>query len=98
MSEIEPAMQTQGEDVVDSIEYPPKGGNFLEVLAIFTRLGLTSFGGQSLILATFVKKSSFAADGSMNERMATCLDCASFCRDQRVVKQAFRWASCVLAC
>ena len=64
-------MQTQGSDVVKSPEHAPKGGNFLEVLAIFTRLGLTSLAGQSLILATFARKSSFAANGSMNVPMVT---------------------------
>ena len=53
MSEIEPSMQTQGSDVVESPEHAPKGGNFLEVLAIFTRLGLTSFGGPVAHLGYF---------------------------------------------
>jgi chromate transporter len=46
-------MQTQGSDVVESPEYAPKRGNFLEVLAIFTRLGLTSFGGPVAHLGYF---------------------------------------------
>ena len=46
-------MQTQGSDVVESPEHAPKGGNFLEVLAIFTRLGLTSFGGPVAHLGYF---------------------------------------------
>jgi chromate transporter len=46
-------MQTQGSDVVASPEDAPKDGNFLEVLAIFTRLGLTSFGGPVAHLGYF---------------------------------------------
>jgi chromate transporter len=46
-------MQTQGSDVVKSSEQAPKRGNFLEVLAIFTRLGLTSFGGPVAHLGYF---------------------------------------------
>src|SRR5215467_9515498 len=46
-------MQTSGSDVVESLEQAPKRGNFLEVLAIFTRLGLTSFGGPVAHLGYF---------------------------------------------
>jgi len=46
-------MQTQGSDIVESPVQDPKGGNFLEVLAIFTRLGLTSFGGPVAHLGYF---------------------------------------------
>ena len=46
-------MQTQGSDIVESSEQAPKRGHFLEVLAIFTRLGLTSFGGPVAHLGYF---------------------------------------------
>jgi hypothetical protein len=78
-------MQIQGSDITETPEIIPKRGNPLEVLAIFIRLGLA---GQLLILATFAKKSSFDANGSMNAPMATCLDCASFCLGQQVVRLA----------
>jgi chromate transporter len=45
-------MQTQGSHVV-SPEQAPKSGHFLEVLTIFTRLGLTSFGGPVAHLGYF---------------------------------------------
>jgi chromate transporter len=46
-------MQTERNDVVESSEQTPKRGHFLEVLAIFTRLGLTSFGGPVAHLGYF---------------------------------------------
>jgi chromate transporter len=46
-------MQTQGSDVIESAERTPNRGHFLEVLAIFTRLGLTSFGGPVAHLGYF---------------------------------------------
>ena len=46
-------MQTQGSEVVEPLEHAPKRGNFLEVFAIFTRLGLTSFGGPVAHLGYF---------------------------------------------
>src|SRR5436309_6136576 len=46
-------MQTQGSDVVEASEQAPKRGHFLEVLAVFTRLGLTSFGGPVAHLGYF---------------------------------------------
>ena len=46
-------MQTQGKDIGESSEHAPKRGNILEVLAIFTRLGLTSFGGPVAHLGYF---------------------------------------------
>jgi chromate transporter len=46
-------MQTQGSEVVESSEQARIRGNFLEVLAIFTRLGLTSFGGPVAHLGYF---------------------------------------------
>src|SRR5215831_3309742 len=46
-------MQTQGSDITENQESTPKRGNLLEVLAIFTRLGLTSFGGPVAHLGYF---------------------------------------------
>ena len=46
-------MQTQGNEVIETPAYSPKGGHFLEVLGIFTRLGLTSFGGPVAHLGYF---------------------------------------------
>ena len=46
-------MQTRGSDVVEASEQAPQRGTFLEVLAIFTRLGLTSFGGPVAHLGYF---------------------------------------------
>jgi chromate transporter len=46
-------MQTQGSDVIETPEHTPKRGHFLEVLGIFTRLGLTSFGGPVAHLGYF---------------------------------------------
>src|SRR5213080_4542190 len=46
-------MQTQGSDVVETPEITPKRGHLLEVLGIFTRLGLTSFGGPVAHLGYF---------------------------------------------
>ncbi len=46
-------MQTSESDVVESSEQAPKRGHFLEVLAIFSRLGLTSFGGPVAHLGYF---------------------------------------------
>jgi len=46
-------MQTRGSDVVEPSKQAPQRGTFLEVLAIFTRLGLTSFGGPVAHLGYF---------------------------------------------
>jgi chromate transporter len=46
-------MQTQGSDITETPEITSKHGNLLEVLAIFTRLGLTSFGGPVAHLGYF---------------------------------------------
>jgi chromate transporter len=46
-------MQTQGSDIIETPEITPKRGHLLEVLAIFTRLGLTSFGGPVAHLGYF---------------------------------------------
>src|SRR5438552_13466356 len=46
-------MQTQGSDSIETPEITPKRGHLLEVLAIFTRLGLTSFGGPVAHLGYF---------------------------------------------
>ncbi len=57
-------MQIHESDVIESPEQAPKRGHLLEVLSIFTRLGLTSFGGP-------VAHLGYA-------RMVTWLDCANF--------------------
>jgi len=46
-------MQTQGSDIIETPEIIPKRSHLLEVLAIFTRLGLTSFGGPIAHLGYF---------------------------------------------
>ncbi len=46
-------MQTQGSDSIETPEITPKRSHLLEVLAIFTRLGLTSFGGPVAHLGYF---------------------------------------------
>jgi chromate transporter len=46
-------MQTQGSDLIETPEITPKRGHLLEVLGIFTRLGLTSFGGPVAHLGYF---------------------------------------------
>ena len=46
-------MQTQGSDIIETPEITPKRSHLLEVLAIFTRLGLTSFGGPVAHLGYF---------------------------------------------
>lgn len=46
-------MQTKGSDVIETPERAPQRGHFLEVLGIFTRLGLTSFGGPIAHLGYF---------------------------------------------
>ncbi len=46
-------MQTQGSDVIETPEHTPQRGHLLEVLGIFTRLGLTSFGGPVAHLGYF---------------------------------------------
>src|SRR6266550_9311827 len=46
-------MQTQGSDIIETPEITSKRGHLLEVLAIFTRLGLTSFGGPVAHLGYF---------------------------------------------
>ena len=46
-------MQTQGSDSIETPEITPKRSHLLEVLAIFTRLGLTSFGGPIAHLGYF---------------------------------------------
>jgi chromate transporter len=46
-------MHTQGSDVIEAPEHAPKRGHLLEVLGIFTRLGLTSFGGPIAHLGYF---------------------------------------------
>ncbi len=46
-------MQTQGSNVIATPERAPKRGHLLEVLGIFTRLGLTSFGGPIAHLGYF---------------------------------------------
>jgi chromate transporter len=46
-------MQTQGSEVIETPERDPKRGHFLEVLGVFTRLGLTSFGGPIAHLGYF---------------------------------------------
>src|SRR5574337_284279 len=53
MSEVEPYMQTQGSNLIETPEHAPKRGHFLEVLGVFTRLGLTSFGGPVAHLGYF---------------------------------------------
>ena len=46
-------MQTHESDATVTPEDPPKRGHLLEVLGIFTRLGLTSFGGPVAHLGYF---------------------------------------------
>ncbi len=46
-------MQIHESDVIESPEQAPKRGHLLEVLSIFTRLGLTSFGGPVAHLGYF---------------------------------------------
>ncbi|HEY6285389.1 MAG TPA: chromate efflux transporter [Ktedonobacteraceae bacterium] len=46
-------MQTQGSEIIETPEITPKRGHLLEVLGIFTRLGLTSFGGPVAHLGYF---------------------------------------------
>src|SRR5256714_8639611 len=46
-------MQTQGSDIIETPEITPKRSHLLEVLATFTRLGLTSFGGPVAHLGYF---------------------------------------------
>jgi chromate transporter len=46
-------MQTQGNEVIETPVHAPKRGHLLEVLGIFTRLGLTSFGGPVAHLGYF---------------------------------------------
>jgi chromate transporter len=46
-------MQTQGSEIIETPEITPKRGHPLEVLGIFTRLGLTSFGGPVAHLGYF---------------------------------------------
>ncbi len=46
-------MQTQGSEVIETPERALKRGHLLEVLGIFTRLGLTSFGGPIAHLGYF---------------------------------------------
>src|SRR5947208_673888 len=46
-------MQTHESDATVTPERPPKRGHLLEVLGIFTRLGLTSFGGPVAHLGYF---------------------------------------------
>jgi chromate transporter len=46
-------MQTQGSDVIETPERAPKRRHLLEVLGVFTRLGLTSFGGPVAHLGYF---------------------------------------------
>ena len=46
-------MQTPNSDAVEPTQQAPNRGHFLEVLAIFTRLGLTSFGGPIAHLGYF---------------------------------------------
>src|SRR5205809_508777 len=46
-------MRTQGSDIIETPEITPKRSHLLEVLATFTRLGLTSFGGPVAHLGYF---------------------------------------------
>ncbi len=46
-------MQTHGNEVIETPARTPKRGHLLEVLGIFTRLGLTSFGGPVAHLGYF---------------------------------------------
>src|ERR1700746_1604859 len=46
-------MQTQGSDRIEAPEITPNRSHLLEVLAAFTRLGLTSFGGPIAHLGYF---------------------------------------------
>jgi len=46
-------MQGQGSDTLEALEEIRKHGHFLEVLGVFTRLGLTSFGGPVAHLGYF---------------------------------------------
>jgi chromate transporter len=46
-------MQTHGNEVIETPAHAPKHGHLLEVLGIFTRLGLTSFGGPVAHLGYF---------------------------------------------
>jgi len=46
-------MQTHGNEVIETPAHAPKRGHLLEVLGIFTRLGLTSFGGPVAHLGYF---------------------------------------------
>ncbi|HLX57297.1 MAG TPA: chromate efflux transporter [Ktedonobacteraceae bacterium] len=46
-------MQTGGSGAIDTQEHSAKSGHFLEVLGVFTRLGLTSFGGPVAHLGYF---------------------------------------------
>ena len=46
-------MQTHGKEVIETPAHAPKRGHLLEVLGIFTRLGLTSFGGPVAHLGYF---------------------------------------------
>src|SRR5207237_8972225 len=46
-------MQTQGSDIIETPEIIPKRSHLLEVLAVFTKLGLTSFGGPIAHLGYF---------------------------------------------
>src|SRR6266849_4434623 len=46
-------MQTHGNEVIETPAHAPKRGHLLEVLGIFTRLGLTSFGGPIAHLGYF---------------------------------------------
>src|SRR6266852_7498620 len=46
-------MQTHGNEVIETPAHAPKRGHLQEVLAIFTRLGLTSFGGPVAHLGYF---------------------------------------------
>jgi chromate transporter len=46
-------MQPRGSDVIEAPERATRRGHFLEVLGVFTRLGLTSFGGPVAHLGYF---------------------------------------------
>ncbi len=69
-------MQIQGSDVVESPEQAPKRGNFLEVLAVFTRLGLTSFGGPIAHLGYFrediVIRRKWVDEGTYGDLIGLC--------------------------
>lgn len=69
-------MQTSESDVIEPSEQAPNRGNFLEVLAVFTRLGLTSFGGPVAHLGYFreeiVVRRKWVDEGTFGDLIGLC--------------------------